>query len=443
MSEHQATALRTIMVGALALAIAALPFSVKVCHAAIIAMLLSWLCEGSWRQKRAIISQSVLLQLIILFFLLQVAGLALSDNLVRGWFSVEKKIFFLLIPLALATSGIRLGRRDLIIVFGAFVSACFIATIVCLYSAWQRSFSPEIATLASGSYPQVADEASIQWILFSYTNLSNHINLHPTYFALYLAASILLLMSSLSTLPTKGLRIASICVIFYFTIFVVLLASRIIIVGISVVYLFLIAQSIIRKRMSSALLAVGASAFLVVLVFVNPVTHYRGIEEIGAISFEVEPGTNYATAAQIRMSLWWLGIQSLKNSNPLVGSGTGDVQKVMAATSANFDITNVIHSFDPHNQFLYAWLANGLPALLVLIACFALPAWWSWTKRDPLVLGFIFLFCLVCVTESALEIQKGIVFYALLSGLLFFHKHSFQDITVNFKTLTRVDQQRS
>lgn len=441
MSERRTFVHRRIMTGALILAFVALPFSIKVCHAAIIAMLINWLFEGSWRSKLSTITQSILLQLTIALFLLQLTGLAFSENLAQGWFSVEKKIFLLLIPLALATSLIRLARRDLTLIFGGFIAGCLAGTIICLFSAGQQSIDPQTAALIPTSYPPLADGASVNWVFFSYTNLAGGISLHPTYFSLYLAFCSILIMSYLPSLEAKLWRAVAVLLILYFTIFIMLLSSRIIILGICVVYLFLIIKSIMKKRPSFGLVTGVISIVLIILLLlVNPITNYRGIKEIHSTTFKIEPGTHYATAAQIRVSLWWLAIKSLQHTNPLIGSGTGDVQKMMAATSAEFDITNIINSFDPHNQFLYTWLANGIPALLVLIACLSLAAWWSWTKRDLLVLGFLFLFCLVCMTESALELQKGIVFYALMSGLLFFHKHVFQNISVNRSSLTRVGQ---
>lgn len=113
MSERRIIVHKAIMVGALMLAVGSLPFSVKVCHSAILLLVANWLMEGNWWEKLAIVRNSILLQLIIGLFVLQAMGLLFADDPVRGWFSLEKKIFFLLLPIAIATTRVRLGRREL------------------------------------------------------------------------------------------------------------------------------------------------------------------------------------------------------------------------------------------------------------------------------------------------------------------------------------------
>lgn len=442
MSESRIIVHGRIMLAALILAVVTLPFSVKLCHGAVIVLIANWIAEGRWREKLAIINQSILLQLIILLFFAQFAGLAFSDNLIRGWNALEKHIFFVLIPVALATSANKLSQSHQDFVFAGFIASCLAGTLICVFKAWQESIA-----VANGVAPPVeffdfpnthlADGDSLDWLLFSYVNLARGIDLHPTYFALYISVCILLLLNNLPAHRSLWTKSLTGLLVLYFTVFVILLSSRVVILGLFTIYLFLVVRAISQRRRTVVFLAAGVSAIAVLLAFTNPVTHYRGVEEIYTSSLRVEPDTHYTTATQIRISLWWLAVHSLKKTNPLTGAGTGDVNKAMATTSAYYGITNVISSFDPHNQFLYTTLQNGVPVLVVLLLCLLLPAVWAWGFQDPLVIGFLFLFCLVCLTESALQLQKGIVFYALISGLLFFHRHSFQSISFKARTLLR------
>jgi hypothetical protein len=111
----------------------------------------------------------------------------------------------------------------------------------------------------------------------------------------------------------------------------------------------------------------------------------------------------------------------------------------MEKSSKQYKITNVLHSHDPHNQFLYSLLGNGYPGLLLLILCVAVPAYFAWAMKDFLLLGFSFIFCLLCFTESALELQKGIAFYSLFFPLLYFQLNSFQRVTVSLRSMLRAD----
>jgi len=443
MSERKTIVHKAIMVAALMLSVAALPFSIKVCHAAIIIAIISWLLEGQWRAKLSVINQSLLLQFMMALFFLEVLGLVFSDSLPAGWFSVEKKIFFLLIPVVLATTAIRLGGKEIRLVLISFLTACFIGTIICLLHAWNETILVMSGEgqinpyLASSSYNDFHALQSKQWLLFSYVSLSEGIAIHPTYFSLFLAFSIVFLLHELSRIKSAPVQTVALVLIFYFALFVVLLSARIAILGLAVIFIFVLIRTVIQKQKYYSLIAIAMVFVFSFLLFLNPVSRYRSLQEISSSTFEIEPGNNYKNAAQIRVSLWWLALKSMHDSHALFGSGTGDVEQLMKRASNKYQITNIINSFDPHNQYLYTLLSHGYPGLFLLILCLGLPVYFAWLQKDFLLLGFSFLFCLVCFTESALELQKGIVFYSLFSSLLFFQLNSFQSISLNLRSMLR------
>jgi O-antigen ligase len=93
----------------------------------------------------------------------------------------------------------------------------------------------------------------------------------------------------------------------------------------------------------------------------------------------------------------------------------------MKATAKKYAITNSIGSNDPHNQFLDTLLRLGFVGLIVLLACFAWPAYWAYQNKDFFYLAFLAVFLMICLTETAFELQKGIVFFSLFNSLLIFH----------------------
>ena len=441
MSERKTIVHKTIMIAALAFSVAALPFSIKACHAAIIILLVSWLFEGGWRSKLRTIRQSVLLQAIIALFLFQLTGLAFSDDVHSGWFSIEKKIFFLLVPVAMATTGIRLSTKEVKGIVTVFILACLAGTLLCISQAWDQTrmflagqghINPY---LASSSYFDLNPTRSDAWLFFSYVSLSEGIGIHPAYLSLFLAFSILFLFYQLPLLKSGFVRTAIFVLIFYFAIFIVFLSSRIILLGLSVVFVVVFIRSIKTNQRSTAFVVTLVSLVFGFLIFLNPVSRYRSLQEINSSTFEIAPHHQYTTAAQIRASLWWLAVKSVTTSNAFVGTGTGNVERAMAEQGKQYTISNTIHSFDPHNQFLYTLLANGFPGVFLLFLCLGLPAVLAWIKRDYLLLGFLFLFSSLCLTESALELQKGIVFYSLFSALFFFHLNSFQTVNLDFRSV--------
>ncbi|MEX2231737.1 MAG: O-antigen ligase family protein [Cyclobacteriaceae bacterium] len=429
------------MVAALMLSVAALPFSITVCHGAIIIVIISWIFEGQWQNKLSVIKHSLLLQVIIALFFLQVLGLAFSDNLPLGLFALEKKIFFLLIPVAIGTTSLKLNRKEIKLVLITFIISCFVGTLLCVLHAWEETtlvmagvaqFKPYLST---SSYHDLHAFESERWLMFSYRSLSQGIAIHPTFFSLFLAFSIIFLFHELPHLKSQISRGAVLMLVLYFAVFIVFLASRIVILGLSVIFTFVLIRTLLNKQKLLAFMVVIISAVFAFLLFLNPVSRYRSLEEINLSTFEIQPGNNYKNAAQIRVSLWWLAFMSLHDSHPLVGTGTGDVHSAMVRTSNQYQITNIINSFDPHNQYLYTLLGNGYSGFILLVLCLALPLYFAWIQQEYLLLGFSFIFSLLCFTESALELQKGVVFYSLFSALLFFQLNSFQKISFNLRSL--------
>ena len=443
MSETKTIAHKAIMVAALMLSVAALPFSVKVCHAAIIAVVVNWLFEGQWRSKLSVVTNSLLLQVIIALFFFQVAGLAFSDNLQHGLFIIEKKIFFLVLPIVLATTAIKLNETEIKRILAVFVAACFAGTVLCIIHAWnetslvmsgQAQINPYLSTSSFSDFHRFKSE---KWILFSYVSLADGISIHPTYFSLFVAFCLIFLLREFPQIKSRLFQAGLLALILYLAAFVIFLASRIVILGLSLIFLFVLIRGVINRNKSLVTLTIIVAFESAFILFVNPVSRYRGLQEINASTFIIQPGNNYQNAASIRFSLWWLAFRSLQDTNPLTGAGTGDVKKAMIQASNLYNITNVVNSVDPHNQYLYTLLANGYGGLFLLILCLGLSAYFSWLQRDYLLLGFLFLFLMLCFTESALELQKGVVFYSLFSALLFFQLNSFQSISINFRSLLR------
>src|SRR5690606_9341855 len=108
-----------ISVISLGVSIVTLPLSITLCHGAVIIFLITWLVGGHWKEKWHIAKENFLLHLIILFFLIHTAGLLYSENIADGFFDIEKKIFMILIPIAIVTSR-DIGKRERSLILSLF-----------------------------------------------------------------------------------------------------------------------------------------------------------------------------------------------------------------------------------------------------------------------------------------------------------------------------------
>jgi len=431
-----------VSLAALSIAIMALPFSTKVCHAALLIFLLSWICEEGWRDKFLIIKRSILLQLIIALFVIEALSVFYSNT--SGWSELEKKIFLLLVPVALATSMLKPTTREIQKMFYLFVASCFVGTVICLGNAvYQLNlFTEGLASSANLTYFDSSDFKSLnpgesdRWLFFSYAALADGIGIHPTYFSLYIAFAVTFLLFQLRE-NSPAVKLISWGLIPYFSFFIVCLSSRIIIIGLLVIFAGMIFRAMANQKTRIAGVAILVLVFLCCfLLYVNPVSRYRNLQEVSIASFSIQSNNIYKNSAQIRASLWWLGLKSYARVNPIWGTGTADVFQVMKQTSEEYQITNTLNSYDPHNQFLFTLIGLGLLGLTLLLGLIMLAFHFALAQRNYLFVAFILLFCLLCTTETALELQKGIVFFALFFSLQAFSQTPFG---VTSPTIKRVE----
>jgi O-antigen ligase len=209
----------------------------------------------------------------------------------------------------------------------------------------------------------------------------------------------------LQTIPNKITRGV---IVIYLLAFIVFLSSRIIIITTLLSLLIMAPQ---KKVL------IGAVVVMIALIFLNPVSFYRNLQEYTLSNFRFPPSSYNNNPISIRTSLLWLGVEAVRETNPLFGAGTGDVKDTIAALADKYNIHNVLNTSDPHNQYLHTYIALGAIGLLTLLAAFITPLWMFFRLRDFALCAGMLAFMIVCLTESALELQKGIVFFSLAVSL--------------------------
>ena len=426
---------------ALSFALVFLPFSTALCHASLIIFIVLWVWEGRWFEKLSRLKQSPSLQLLIVFVILLIGGLAYTQDVSEGVFFLERKIFFFLVPVAIATTARPWTQKDILLLFYSFTASCFVAMCVCvayaghqlmLYENLDPTLSADINYLNPGQFDELNPALNARWLFFSYTVLAKGISIHPTYLALYMAfCTVFLLREVLTQHLYRWQNVVANILILLFTIFIVFLSSRIILLSLATVYLILIFYYSFKPAFRLRVLVMTALLVVtVVVLFLNPVSRYRSWQEFFSSSLFISENHQYDTSVEMRASLWWLGWKSFER-NPLAGAGTGDVKDEMRSAAEKYGVTNIINSYNPHNQYLYILIGNGIVALVVFVLYLLMPLVKAWINADYLMMAFTFLFGTLCFTETALELQKGIVFFAIVHSILAFQTASERPAYLN------------
>ncbi len=401
-----------------------LPYSITFCHFFILLFIVISLLEGNWKNNIALLLTSPVGLLFILLFMLHLIGILYSADQKNAWFDVEKKAFLFALPIVLITSS-PLRKEEIHRLFNWFIASCIIGTFACLYYAFRNSSgsteSLYFHSLTSSEF--YSQSFSNLWKFFTYGHLASGISINPSYFSFYLIFCLLLLSSlnheffrNYSLFRKIGLALLWI----YLSIFVILLSSRIMIIallGLNAFAGYNYASS--ANTWKKGIFALLAAGVLCGLIYVNPISRYRSGEVMNTSeTFELK--SLHTQSVSIRASLWWQSIKAFQLVNPIWGAGTGDVNTVMEESGRLNHISNVLGSLNPHNQFLHTLIGLGSSGLIVLLGCLFLPACYAWRQGNYFYLGFMLIFTLLCLTESALESQKGIAFFALFNSILVF-----------------------
>lgn len=425
--------LRISQLIAIATSTVALPYSVFLCHAGMLIFLLLWAFEGNWSAKLRVVQTSILLQSLIAFFLVLLIGIFYSDFKSIGWNDIQQKIFLLLLPIALATTRFKWTEKQLRFVLKSFVMSCLLACVICTLNATSQVLGVPLtpANISYLSSSNLVDLRTIPstWMYFSYINLAGGINIHPAYLSLYIGFSILLILHELFEPGNRSQKkLLLVSILLFLLVFEIFLSVRIVVFTLVamliVISIFFGAKA---KRSQRSIMIPAIVAMVLFSIWLNPITYYRNVQEIEKSNFTIKENSLYRTSAEIRASLWWLSWKAYQNNNPILGSGTGSVKAKVQEQSENLHVKNVVQSNDPHNQFLYVLIGNGLIGLLLFLFCLVLPLRIALVEKDYLYLGFLFLCGALFVTESALELQKGIAFIAIMFPLLSFQRKAYQD----------------
>jgi len=380
-------------------AVALLPFSIAYCHLFLLLFMIVCLCEGNFGERIRVITQNPLTWLLPVLFLMYVAGLFYSSDERNALSNIEKKFAFLVVPLIVA-SAMPFDKEEIKKLTWVFLCACLVGTIVCLINSFFILDGGGWNLGPVEPYLSLHPDAPAWWPFFSYIHLASGIGMHPTYLSLYLLICILIVLRTIEK------RWLSIALIVYMLSFIIMLSSRVVVL-ISVITLLI---AIPRGR----LLIMGV---IVAALLLNPVALYRNTQEYTATNFLLPPAQMSDNPISIRVSLLWLSAKAMVAVNPLVGTGTGDVEDTISKLADKYNTHNVLNTSDPHNQYIHTYIALGVVGLLMLLIVFAVPLLMLFQKREFWVCAGLVAFMVVCLTESALERQKGVVLFSLFVGL--------------------------
>lgn len=403
------SALRVIPLIGLGLSAASLPWSVKMNGA----FLIIFATISFFSLRRIQIAnirrhELILISSSCLYYLLYIPALLYTENLSEGLFHLEKKWTFFLLPFCVFLACQRSHKfRTIIFIF--LTVSLMIACVVCLFIAAKINYLENVANDYS--------IFSINYWYFSYKLLAKNIGIHPAYLSWYVATTLIFLISIFFKINNQRNRITLSLLIGFLFCFTLLLASRAVLTATMIV---IAAQTIpwLLKRNNWKYIYVAALILLIsgFLIVKNDIIKGRLLSFTELVSDEPSKwGTFHARFKEWKASL------ELIRSNPVWGVGPGDLMDELLKVYRQRGWMDFVEAeYNSHNQLIQTTAGLGLPGIVCLICIIAISIYRSIKKKDVLYMGFLFVSLCFSMTESTLEVQKGIVFFNLFNSLLFF-----------------------
>lgn len=332
------------------------------------------------------------------FFLLHAVAYLFSSNKHEALFAIEVKLSFLFLPFLFFNSSF--GKKEFSTISYAFVLSCLVAVLICTINSVIHYFS--------------------QGDLLTYNSYS--LFQHPSYFAMYLVFSlIVILIIELEFIKSK-----------LFSITLKILAAAIIVIGIvlssskmGLLSLGLLIPCILfykllksKKYVLTAVLAIGfvVSGIVVFNLDFMPVERLKSAFKFYNSNQATDKTTTESNA--VRVLVWNEAIELIKEK-PLLGYSPADANDVLYAAYEKAGLTGALKEhLNAHNQFLQTSIGLGLfGAVLLLLQTLGVLIV-GFVRKNIWALLFGILVIVNFLVESMLQTEAGNLFFVFFYCLI-------------------------
>ena len=337
-------------------------------------------------------------------FLIPVLGFINSENMPIAWRSFECHIWFFFTPFIFLTTSSKTWKKQHFNVLLTIFSIGEIIYLVFLFS--------------------IGINRSIEHgnISYMYNNFFCY-NSHHAYVALYSTFVYILVFQYLinhqQELPMKRVVLLYALELFL-TVGIFFMYSRAGILTFLVIHIVWSIYAIYRKPsrwkiMTAILLFVFASCAL--FIATAPDNRFTA----GALTLQSDEDSNPDPRLIIWKAAWDGAIENLP-----WGVGTGDGNDMVTEMyHKNGFWCDSDHSYNAHNQFLFALLTNGVPGLILILLYFYAPLGLAIKNKDILLFSVFLLMTLNCLVECMFDRRAGVDFFAVMIPLLLLRNKSF------------------
>ena len=401
--------IKNLLIGSLAVCFITVPLPIKIHNGSMIFTAIIWLTY-TLQNRTTFRFNPKLFFLISALFWLSALSLVYTIDFNLGLTRIETKLPVLVWPLIiLGNYNLKIDRKTVDALFYAFSLSVVLCCLYCHYHMVLNLFDQNRGW----------DEL-LTFYQFQTSYLSEPINIHPTYFSIYVIISIITLAFIAFEKKKMIITILHSILILYLILFLFLLASRGALLSFIVVIImtgFYLLFSLKRRGLGLSLIVTMVSIFTIAFVLSFNV-RYKFYETINDFVVD-DANLNSTNSVTLHYRSWMCSLELMNHQNMLMGVGVGDDEGQLneCYSSHGWNLMRE-ESFNSHNEYLTILMRLGLVGLASFAGMLVFAIYSSIAKNDFFMMMIMMLFIVCFIGESFLETQKGITAYWLFLSML-------------------------
>jgi len=337
-------------------------------------------------------------------FFLSASALLFSRYKSQGTKDAMQQIAFFLFPafLAISNLNIRKYKYKLLELFGI---TCTVVVLYLLLETYKVILYFHLPLASILSTP------------FLNQNFTSPIDVHPTYFAMYVLLSICIFINLSFRREAPKNRYIIFCIVLLAGL--IQLSARAPLLAAEIIFIFGIPVFLLNKKNK---IVFSLCAIFVSLLFFISVSQTQSLRKRywtdleNDLSYYQDPGD----LTESRLMRWDLEWQLISNS-PLIGYGSGSEKDILKEKYfENKYYRSFLLGLNAHNQYLSFMLNEGVIGLFLYLCVIIYGLSKAVRGKDFLLGCFIIILIVVSFSENILDVSKGVLFYSFFFPLFLF-----------------------
>jgi O-antigen ligase len=251
-------------------------------------------------------------------------------------------------------------------------------------------------------------------------NFSLPLDLHATYFSMFIIISVVYFLQQLFTENSVNRRLfIAICLLILIA-GLVQLSSKSAFIALAIIINIGIPWFLLKNPAKLRFLFISLSLSVLFATFILTVDVFRE-------RFFVYLKNDLFKGPENEKLDWriyrWEAAVDLVKKSPVIGNGTGSEIPMLKELYYDKKMYSAyLSSLNVHNQYLSFLINSGIAGLFIYISTLFWGFWQAIKRKDILLFSFMILTSVVSFSEDMLDVNKGIFFYAFFFSFLVLHK---------------------